>query len=220
MYIVTVSPNCKMTKQTDNLYFRGNKTSFPLDNNELAAVLVRIKGYIFKDRIFDNATGMPIGTLEVNVGATKVELEPIEIIKLPRTPRPRKIKIKKIITRSRDKGIKPVELVTFKEAEKLLIEKALTYCKGNQTQAGKLLKISDSTVRARIRKYKISLDLLIEVELSSIRPIRESEKYLLELALKYTRGNKQESAKLLGISPRGIQNKIYEYNVDAKCYLE
>lgn len=118
------------------------------------------------------------------------------------------------------KLVKPIELVTYKEAEKMLIERALIYSNGVQDRASKLLGVCTRTVRDRIKKYDIKVDLTKLVELKDITTIEEMERDLLVKTLEFTRGNKQGSARLLGISRRGLEYKMNRLDIDAKCYLK
>lgn len=78
---------------------------------------------------------------------------------------------KKIYKSEVDFDIKP-EGISLTEVEKSLIEKALAYTNGNQTQAAKLLKISRETLKYRIKKLNIRFtnkksDILLEKQLGN-----------------------------------------------------
>lgn len=49
--------------------------------------------------------------------------------------------------------------------------------------------------------------------MSAPRSLAELEKQGIEQALDYTKGNQREAARVLGISPRTMYNKIKEYGL-------
>lgn len=60
----------------------------------------------------------------------------------------------------------------------------------------------------------INFDVLTSVDNLAGLPLQEAEKKLIKAALKLNNGQKKATALMLGISERGLRNKINEYNIN------
>lgn len=210
MYIVSISRNFKISTNSDNLFFRGKTVSIPLTEVQLKNLMLRCKCYRFRDQLFSCKTETPIGRIVYDDSVVAVELEPIEeVVKVKAT--------KKTIKTTKNKPVKPIDLISIDEAEKLLISQALIASNGNRAKSSAMLGICVRSIRSKIKKYAIDPMSIVEVD-TAIVTFKESETYLVNLALKFTNYNKQESARLLGISRRGLEYKITQLNIDTKCY--
>jgi DNA-binding NtrC family response regulator len=85
---------------------------------------------------------------------------------------------------------------------KNVIQRAILLAKKNVITLGNL---PDRIMAGNVQKK----DLSIEIGL----PLKEIERRYIEKTLWWTRGNKIEAAKLLGITRKTLYNKIEEYNI-------
>lgn len=153
MYVVTFAKSFKMPKTVNELFFQDSKASIPLTEKELKSVIFRCGCYRFQNRIFSNSAEELVGSIVFNENLAKVKLKPVVKVPVKRIP---PLRFKPLIDPV------PDDLITFKEAEKLLIDKALTYTKGNQKLAAKLLGIIARTLRFKIKQYSIDAASYLE----------------------------------------------------------
>lgn len=148
MWVITLKNNYKPTKKLNIEYFQNQVFSLPLTDEECRRVVRRMRAYKLNSTVYDNESGKVVATLSYDENLTKYKRELIV--------EPRKEKVKtKVYKTKLAKLAKPDDLVTFREAEISLINKALDYTNDNKLQSAKLLGVCIRTLRNKIRQYGI-----------------------------------------------------------------
>ena len=139
-----------------------------VERSELASILEDLFLYVIEKEYGDASNCSCIVNLdkgEIEIYAEKTIVEEIDdqkieitlseaIEKEPKAAEDLEIGEKKTVDMMSEEDNEGIRLMSLKEAEKLLIKKALIHTSENRTQAAKILGVSIRTLRNKINEYR------------------------------------------------------------------
>ncbi|MGD9567118.1 MAG: sigma-54-dependent transcriptional regulator [Sedimentibacter sp.] len=95
-----------------------------------------------------------------------------------------------------------------------IIERAVLLAKTDVIEVNDLPIENKESIKRKMEVIDISLGNSIGTENLAGLTLQEAEKKLITAALKLNKGHRKHTASMLGISERGLRNKIHEYNIE------